>query len=238
MRFDSTLALLRSEHDRIEQDLHVGMVVYWLNTTVETELPRMGLDRVVFHYARLVPATTSTTLNDAFLASLAEAVPDAVARLAPLPLSSTLVACTASGFTGNDTHHGDGVATAFDALVATLNRLQAERIALITPYPDAMTKHEVDAFNSAGIGVTASASLGCTSGWAGVPSEDIRGLIGQVDQGAIREADAVVLSCTGWRTLHLVRELEETLGRPVLTSNLSLAVHAVRLATRAHAGAG
>jgi maleate isomerase len=234
MQYNSSLALLRSEHDHIDRDHHVGMLVYWLNTTVETELPRLGLDRLTFHYARVVPKIGSTTLSDEFLASLVAAIPDAHAQIAQLPLSATLVACTASGFTSNGEHPG-GVASAFDALVGTLARLRAERIVLLTPYPDGMTKDESEAFSALGIGVSATAALGCQDGWSGVTSDEIRSLVGRVDPAALREADAVVLSCTGWRTLHLIPELESALGCPVLSSNVALASHAVAL-VREHAG--
>lgn len=227
MQSNSSLALLRTEHDRLEQELHVGVVVYWLNTTVETELPRLGLDRVIFHYARLVPDTTSTTLSDAFMAKLVAALPDALSQLARLPLASMLVACTASGFTDTDVHHPDGVATAFDAIVSTLERLSAQRIVLITPYAHDMTMHEVESFNAAGIGVSEALSMGRSSDWASVTSDEIRGLVDRIEPAALRDADAVVLSCTGWRSLNLVPELEAAVGRPVLTSNIALATHAV-----------
>jgi maleate isomerase len=106
---------------------------------------------------------------------------------------------------------------------------------LLTPYPDAMTRHEVEAFNAAGFGVTAAASLGLVDEWASVSADEIRALVDRVEPAALRDADAVVLSCTGWRTLHLIPELESALGRPVLSSVLALATHAVTLAP-AHAG--
>jgi maleate isomerase len=229
MRPDSSLALLHGEHDRLHHDIHVGVLVPWANTVVETELPRLGLDRVIFHYARLVPPTRSTALDETFLRGLLAAVPDALGQLARLPLSAVLVACTSAGFAVADAGPV-GVVTGFDALVATLRHLAAERIVLTTPYPEAITTREVEAFADAEITVTAAVSLGRDDGYAAVPADDIRALIDGVDPGAVEKADAVVLSCTGWHTLGLVPELEAATGRPVLTSNLALAIHALALA--------
>jgi maleate isomerase len=229
MRPNFSLALLRGEHDRIDRDIHIGVLVPWANTVVETELPRLGLDRVIFHYARLVPASRTTALDEAFLSGLVAAVPDAVAQFERLPLSAVLVACTSAGFAATDAH-SVGAATAFGALVATLTHLRAERIVLATPYPDAVTTREVEAFTAAGIGVTAAVSLGRDDEFATVTTDEVRALVGRVDPAVLTNADAVVLSCTGWPTLTLIPELEDAIGRPVLTSNLALAIHAITLA--------
>jgi maleate isomerase len=229
MRPDSSLALLHGEHDRLHHNVHVGVLVPWANTVVETELPRLGLDRVIFHYARLVPPNRSTALDETFLRGLLAAVPDAIGQLARLPLSAVLVACTSAGFAVTDASPV-GVVTAFDALVATLRRLAAERIVLATPYPEAVTTREVAAFTDTGIAVTAAVSLGRDDEYAAVAADDIRSLIDGVDPAAVGTAGAVVLSCTGWPTLGLVPELEAATGRPVLTSNLALATYALALA--------
>ncbi len=229
MRPESSLALLRREHDRIDRDIHVGVLVPWVNTVVETELPRLGLERVIFHYARLVPASATTALDEAFLSGLLAAVPDALSQLERLPLAAVLVACTSAGFAVREVHPV-GVATAFEALAATLTRRGVERIALATPYPSAVTDREVEAFARRGIAVTASASLDLDDGYAMVTAGDIRSLLDLVDLATLTQADALVLSCTGWPTLSLVPELEATLGLPVFSSNLAVAMHAIHVA--------
>jgi maleate isomerase len=226
MRPDSSLALLRSQHDRISQDIHIGMLVPWANTVVETELPRLGLDRVVFHYARLVPPSRSTALDASFLNGLVAAVPDAAGQLERLPLTAVMMACTSAGFAVADARP-TVVVTAFDALVATLRLLRARRIVLATPYPDAVTTREAEAFAEVGIAVTAAAGLGRDDGYATVTADEIRALVDRFTTAALAEADVVVLSCTGWPTLALVAELEAATGRPVLTSNLALASYSI-----------
>lgn len=213
----------------MEGEIHVGVLVPWANTIVETELPRLGLERVIFHYARLVPPNRSTALDEAFLTGLLAAVPDALAQFERLRLSAVLVACTSAGFAIPDSQHA-GVATAFDALAATLTRQGVERIALATPYPSAVTDREVEAFADRGIGVTATVSLGRNDEYASVTAQDIRSVVDRFDPAALTIADALVLSCTGWPTLGLIPELETVTGLPVLSSNLAMAVHAIHLA--------
>ena len=42
---------------------HIGVLVPWANTVVESELPRFGLTHIVWHYARLVPDNQGTVLD-------------------------------------------------------------------------------------------------------------------------------------------------------------------------------
>ena len=214
---------------------HVGVLVPWANTIVETELPRMGLADVVWHYARLVPDQDTTALDDSFLAGLVHATPAALHQLSQLPLSAIAVACTSAGFS-----FGDGITaaattaepplfTAFDALVAVLHRLNASRVVLLTPYPAALTEREVQAFGPAGIEVLADGSLGLRDGFAEVDDGAIGKLLATVDPSAVGAAEAIVLSCTAWPTLAAVCELEGRLGRPVISSNIAMALHAASI---------
>jgi hypothetical protein len=110
-----TLATLRSAHAHLLKPAHVGVLVPWGNTMVETELPRLGLGHVVFHYARLVPAHRYRDADD-FLAEIAAAVPDTLQQFARLTLAGTLVACTSTGFLNPDAYQNTAVVDAFDAL--------------------------------------------------------------------------------------------------------------------------
>jgi maleate isomerase len=225
VRVRSILTLLDEAHTRhAGQTLHVGVLVPWANTVVETELPRLGLTNVVFHYARLVPQACTTALDENFLRGLEAAVPDALAQVARLPLASVIMACTSAGFTATQRYPA-GVVSAYDALLAALEQLQAERIVLATPYPHELTSREADAFRGAGIDVVASTSLGRADDLAAVTTYDTHDLLDHVDPAAFAAADALVLSCTAWPTLPLIAELEDTLGLPVVSSNLAMALY-------------
>lgn len=88
-------------------------------------------------------------------------------------------------------------------------------------------------FSAAGITVTGQGSLGLNDGYGMVTHRQIAELTGNVDGAAIGEADAIVLSCTGWRTLDLIPELQQSLGKPVISSNLAIGLHARRMETDA-----
>jgi maleate isomerase len=212
--------------------VHAGVLVPWANSVVEAELHRASGNSVTWHYARLVPASRTTGLDARFLQGLLEAVPTALAQLSALPLRRAYLACTSATFMCPDAAQAMlpqapvTLVSAFDALRAALVRLGATRIMLLTPYPDHVTGAEVQMFGRCGITVTGSASLGLADGYDTVTGEQVRKLIPQAAHAAIGEAEAIVLSCTGWPTLDLIPGLQRDLGKPVLSSNLAIGLHA------------
>jgi maleate isomerase len=223
---NSATTVLVEAHAALTEIIHVGVLVPWANEIVETELPRLRLDRVVFHYARLVPASRTTALDHRFLRELTSAVPTALEEVSRLPLAMTLLACTSAGFTEVEALSLP-IPSAFDALVATLNRMLIDRIVLVAPYPRWLTAMEVRAFMGRGIVVVAQSSLNSVDGYSRVSPAQIHSLIGQIGQTEFARAQAIVLSCTGWPTLGFLADLEDVFGMAVLSSNLAMAIHAV-----------
>ncbi|WP_328299235.1 hypothetical protein OG389_16455 [Streptomyces sp. NBC_00435] len=228
-RPDSMLGLLSRYDGQAERTVRVGVLLPWANQVVESELPRLGLRHTVFHHARLVPASRTTAVDDSFWHGLRDAAGAAMDSMRHLPLDGTVLACTSAGFTGGPSLP-PGVVTAFDALTATLTAVGASQVVLAAPYPQEVTDAEAGALEEAGIQVTARVCLGLADGYPEVMPGKIRTMLHQLPPEPIRDADVVVLSCTGWQTLNLLPELERDLGRPVLSSNVAMALHAARLA--------
>jgi maleate isomerase len=230
--YSDALRLLAEWDTQAVRTAHVGVLLPWANVAVEAELPRFGLRHVVFHYARLVPSSRTTAVDDAFWQGLREAAAPAMDSLSHIPLDGVLLACTSAGFTSG-TPLPMGVVTAFDALRDSLRLLGAERVALGTPYPKDVTKSEVNALRRAGMEVTGWAALDLVDGYPGVTGDQIRRLVQEIPSDGLEAAQALVLSCTGWHSRALLVELQATLGKPVISSNLAMALYAARLATGA-----
>ncbi|MBT2507014.1 hypothetical protein J7I98_14170 [Streptomyces sp. ISL-98] len=230
---DGTLATLAALDAAADRTVRVGLLLPWANVAVETELTRLGLRHTVFHHARLVPASRTTAIDASFWHGLREASAQALDSLSHIPLDAVLLACTSAGFTDGPPLPS-GMFTAFDALRQALTEAAVPRVVLVTPYPSPVTEAEAAALAEAGIEVLAQASLGLADGYPEVTPNQILALVGQLPQDAVGSAEAVVLSCTGWHTLPVITELEHRFGKPVLSSNLAMAL----LATRARAGVG
>ncbi|MEU7560271.1 maleate cis-trans isomerase family protein [Streptomyces eurythermus] len=200
----------------------VGVLLPWANQAVEEELPQLGEPGVVFHYARLVPASRTTAVDDAFWHGLRAAATGAVDSMRHLPLDATVLACTSAAFTGGP-ELPPGVITAFDALTTVLHQRRLARIVLATPYPQPVTRAEAAALGERGIQVLAHASLGLDDGYPAINPQQILDLCASLPPAARAGADALVLSCTGWRTLTAATALHKRLRIPVISSNHALA---------------
>ncbi|MFI9552348.1 aspartate racemase/maleate isomerase family protein [Nonomuraea endophytica] len=230
--------LLQWELDRPSTDPksaeHIGILVPWANTVVEAELPQWGRGRTVWHYARLVPEHGGTALDEDFLSGLVEAVPGALHQLSRLPLGRVYLACTSAAFTRPrrlidvSDGHPVRVVSAFEAILTQLRAYGVRRIALATPYPHKVTETEVIQFAERGVAVTGAVSLGLADGYADVTTDEQLALVDQLGKDAVRQADAVVLSCTGWPTRSAIKVLRRRLGRLVTSSNAAIALHALQ----------
>jgi maleate isomerase/arylmalonate decarboxylase len=134
-----------------------------------------------------------------------------------------------------------GVATA-PALVHACRALRLRRVALATPYHDALNEHERAFFAANGIEVVSMQGLGIGAGGAHeyvqiarVPKDRVYRHCRSVD---VPEADGMVISCTDFPTLEAIPRLEAALGKPVISSNTATFWHALRSAGIADRFAG
>ncbi|CAN5228497.1 Asp/Glu/hydantoin racemase [soil metagenome] len=214
-----------------------------------------ALDREIW---RWVPADvtlliTRTPYVDAPVSiELAEAVSDeADLRRATLDVlhvepRSVAYACTSGSFVGGlagerrlvramrETGAPRAVTTS-GALLEALDVLGIRRVAVATPYVEAVTARLRDFLAEAGAEVVSGAQLGLSAAIWQVPYEVTAGLVRDADSAG---ADAVFVSCTNLPTYDLIAPLEAELGKPVLTANQVTLWSALRLAGSAAVGAG
>jgi maleate isomerase len=114
-----------------------------------------------------------------------------------------------------------------EAIVAALNRLGARRIVMLSPYVEHINARELAYFAGFGFEVLASAGLDCAGAgeMMAVTPEKWREFALSLRNDA---ADAYLISCTTVRSVDVIEELEQQLGRPVVTSNTATAWHCMR----------
>lgn len=106
--------------------------------------------------------------------------------------------------------------TTSGALLAALDALGVRRLAVGTPYDAEVSEKLSDFLREAGREVVASAYLGLTGNIFRVRRETVLALALAADRP---EAEAVFLSCTNLRTLDVLEEATQRLGKPVLSAN-------------------
>ena len=213
----------------------LGLIVPTTNTVNELEWKRMALPGMRLPLVRMALHAHG---DEALYRDLQKAIEE----LKPRNPDVIAYACTAGSMvqpldslaTYIEKQSGvKGVATA-PALVYACRALGLQRIALATPYHDALNEHEKRFFEENGIRVLAVKGLGIGVGGAHeyvriarVPKETIYEHCRSVDVAA---AQGVVVSCTDLPTLEAIPRLEAELGKPVVSSNLATFWQALRTA--------
>ena len=202
----------------------VGLIIPSVNATIEPELAWIAPHGVSFHAARIMLRETTPE----GLRAMNEGVEEAARLLASLSPDAVAYACTSGSFLEGRAHlHaqidaiaaivGCPVVATSGALVDALQALRSRRVALATPYVDAINRAERGFLADNGFDVVSVRGLGL-SGAAirEVSPERVFDLACAADCG---DADALFVSCTDLRALEVVEALEARLQKPVLTSN-------------------
>lgn len=218
----------------------LGLIVPPTNTVNEAEWARMAPEGVTIHATRMrLHADTQSPEGERQLyADIERATRD----LAAASLDAIAYGCTAGSMVtplAKLTDYMTGIAgipcvATAPALVLACRALAVTRVALATPYHDALNEHERQFLAANGIDVVALKGLGIGAGGpheyvriARVPKAEVLAHARSVDRP---EAQALMISCTDFATLEAVPELERALGKPVVTSNQATFWAALRAA--------
>ncbi|MDS2173221.1 maleate cis-trans isomerase [Nesterenkonia sp. CL21] len=183
--------------------------------------------------------TTQALLETGSPARLAEG---AQRLLAEHPVEALMWACTSGSFVyGFDGAHDQtrtleqaaGVPTSSTSLayLHALQTLGVRRVAVAASYPADLAEHFQDLLGRAGVDVVAFASHGIfTAAEVGLMGrEDVVAMIRAVD---VPQAEAMLVPDTAMHSLRWIPDLEESLGKPVLTANQVTVWEGLRLTGR------
>ncbi|HHV64320.1 MAG TPA: hypothetical protein GXX46_04510 [Peptococcaceae bacterium] len=156
-------------------------------------------------------------------------LPRAVQELASAQVDIMAYCCTASGaILGYEEEQHNcrlfeektkiPMTTTMVAVVDALKFLKVKRIVLLSPYIQVVNKVEVDFFEKNGFEIVKDAGQGIVDGSAisrVTPAEITQFALENWDE----TADAMFLSCMNWHAIRSVAEIEQEIGKPVITSH-------------------
>ena len=211
----------------------IGLLVPSTNYTVEMEFHRAIPEGVSVHTARCELRDTASTEADrvAAILEMGKGVALAARRVAGVRPKVIAWACTAGSFMkgiGHDLELIEQVEreteitaiTTSTAVVDALKMLNLRRIAVATPYIERIDQEEKAFLEKSlpGLEVVKIKGLGIMTGYEKGTLEPYSAYTAarEVDSPT---ADGLFISCTAWRTFEIIEQLENDLGKPVITSN-------------------
>jgi len=119
------------------------------------------------------------------------------------------------------------VTTPVTSAIKAFKQMNIKKIALFTPYPDAVNKTILEYFTKKNIEVSSFASLNLNldSEFANVDPNYILEISSKLET---KNADALFISCTALPVLNILDKLEQTIKKPVLSSNQTLIWDTIR----------
>lgn len=202
----------------------VGLILPSVNCITEPEFYAVSPRGISFHSTRLL--LTETTPEA--LMKMEEDLESAAKLLATVSPHVVAYACTSGSFVKGlgwdkvivekiESIVGCPAITTSTAMVQALQKLDIHRVALATPYLNAVNERETEFLRQNGFQVVACKGLGL-SGQAirEQTPETVYELARSVDTP---RAEGLFISCTDFRAMEVIEALEKDLGKPVTSSN-------------------
>ena len=119
------------------------------------------------------------------------------------------------------------VTTPVTSAIKAFQQMNIKKIALFTPYPDAVNKTILGYFTKKNIEVSSFASLNLNldTEFANVDPNYILEISSKLET---KNADALFISCTALPVLNILDKLEQSIKKPVLSSNQTLIWDTIR----------
>ncbi len=214
----------------------LGFVLLATEQTVQDDMIRLCPDGVGVHFARV---SNADEITNATLEAISPDLTRASSTLLPDgSLDVVSYACTSGSLVlGQERveellRAGNPNAKPSSIIAAVLRALEAvggKRCVVATPYLDEVNTAERDYMIGRGFDVLDIQGLNLTrdSDMVRVAPSFIADMAASLDRP---EADAIFISCGALRSVDIIDQLEQRVGKPVITSNQALAWDALRLA--------
>jgi len=203
----------------------IGLLVPSSNTTVEVEFYRALPKGVTLHVARLF----LTQITPESILGMVQDLEAQSRNLASADVDVIVLGATAPSFLkglGYDREiiariekaTGKRATTTSTALIDALRHLGVSRVVLGSAYDDKVNAIAQSFLEASGLEVVAAQGLSYVDNLAvgRLEAGSAYDLARKVDR---REAEAVVLACTNWKTMDAIDRLERELGKPVVTTS-------------------
>lgn len=203
----------------------VGLILPSVNIHMEPEFYRMNIPGINFHSTRVMLKETT----EKGLVEMENDLNYAAELIASTRPQVVAYACTSGSFIKGDEWDNSimekisevtncPAITTSRAVINAIHAVGLKKVTLVTPYIDDINKKESEYFEKNGISVVAEKGLQIIDAdiLHAQSEETVKKLVMETD---VPESDGIIISCTDFKGLEIAAELEEKLGKPVITSN-------------------
>ena len=208
----------------------IGVMVPSTNTTFEADFQLVAPRDVTIHGQRLW--LTNDADGAAGMDRMNGEIESGAKYLATASVNVVAYGCTTGSFYRGPGYDRELIETitkaagvpavaAAPAVVEALRHFGARRISVATPYPEWNNQRLRAYLEACGFEVlnVEGEPRAAASGNQGINDRDPEEVVAFAARVCRPEADALLCSCTAWRSVEAVAELERRTGKPVVTSN-------------------
>ena len=215
--------------DKLDVQTKIGLVVVSASSISELRYPKVAPPGVAFLTSRMMLAEGESI--EALIEMEGNAV-RAVGELASAKVDSVAYCCTVSGALRGmekdrqfcvdmETQWGTPITSTMLAVTEALQHLGLKKIVVSTPYPDSHHVAERAYLNEAAIEALTMQGMGLETaeGFAAVTPQAIFDFSMNAWRDYADEADGLFISCMNYDGMAAAQELEDAIGKPVVTSH-------------------
>ncbi len=208
----------------------IGVMVPSTNTTCESDFNMVVPRGVTIHGQRLW--MTNDANGDAAYQRMNGEIETGARYLATARVDAIAYGCTTGSFYKGpgwdremlaliEREAGVPAVATTPSVVAALHAFGARRLSVATPYPDWNNQRLRAYLEAQGFEVlnVDGEPVAAASGNQGINDQSPESVIAFATRACQPEADALLCSCTAWRSVEAVDALERRTGKPVVTSN-------------------
>jgi maleate isomerase len=217
----------------------IGVLIPSTNTSVEADFQRVHTPEFTVHASRLfIPQGEMTA---AFLDEMNKDLAKGVELLASAEMDLIVYACTSGSFYKGPAWDAEvtetvsriaGVpcVTTSTAVLDALRHQGIARMSVITPYPAWTNEKLREYYEHAGFTVASIAGdeRAAATGHRAINDQDPREIVDFAREHIEGDVDGLFCSCTAWRALEAVEDIEKAIAKPVVTSNQATVWAALR----------
>ena len=212
-------------------------IIYPADGALDHEYWELVPSGVSVHFTRISVPQKEQTLEVLEAQTKSEDIHKAAEDLNVIGLDAIAYACTSGSFVhgaGSDlkiierleTASGVPCTTSTTASIRALKAVRSKKLSVVTPYPDEINNRLKIFLEKSGFQVVALQGMGLYTEIFNQPAGAAYRLARNADK---KNTDAIFISCTNFRSIEVLKELEQDLGKPVISANQATVWDLLRL---------